>query len=272
MLLETLGLYSSRVRKLRGIAFTTTNELCWERSGKPRPDSEAPQKQRTTPDRNAPINRYQVSFQAKDQPKKQTMIDIPTSPITTMTLLQTPQTQDENKMMLDIPTKLWHLRPPSQLPIIKARKKVRFAVKEEISPSSKSPLLRLPVDEWKSLWYSPEELHAIKTAVYLVCRQLKQYLKNNPNPSLAVSDETRGLEQRCCMERQRRKYLTLRYILKVSRHPDMSRRASICSQWASQLACIQGQRDHATLKRTAMSVEASLEVLSLSTANKRIRR
>jgi hypothetical protein len=82
------------------------------------------------------------------------------------------------------------------------------------------------------------------------------------SPSLAISDVTRGLESRSCPERQRRKYLTIRYVLHVARslqqsqhhhhpsqqHPSadtvVASRARICSQWATQLALAEAQCDY----------------------------
>lgn len=217
---------------------------------------------------NAQPTREVPSKVPATQPPQYTMIEIPTSPRTTMTLLKVPF-NEESKQMMTIPTKLWNLQPRHTISQQTAKKQVRFSATTDASPSSESPLLRLPENEWKTLWYSHEELQAIKMAVHRVCRQLKQYLKNNQTPSLALSEETRGLEQRCCMERQRRKFLTLRYVLKVSRHPDMSRRAGICSQWASQLASTQAQRDHASLKRQVVAmVECCSPVVA---SNKRMR-
>jgi hypothetical protein len=76
-------------------------------------------------------------------------------------------------------------------------------------------------------------------------------------PSLAVSDATRGLESRSCPERQRRKYLTIRYVLHVARSLQQQQqpvapsadtvvasRARICSQWATQLAFAEAQCDY----------------------------
>jgi hypothetical protein len=137
--------------------------------------------------------------------------------------------------------------------------KVTFSAHVDESPSTKSPLHQLEsVDQWDSLWYTARELAAMKEQIHAESRMLVRYLRKiqgyhhhdpaftpttttTTTPCLAVSDETRGLEQRCCLERQRRKYLTIRYIVHVSaRYPHNPRitaeRGIVCSRWATQLA------------------------------------
>jgi hypothetical protein len=140
-----------------------------------------------------------------------------------------------------------------------SKKRVTFAACiDDYSPSCDSPLHRLDgIEQWKTLWYNYDELSMIKNEVYKTSSKLKRFLSSScqshggaATPSLSVSDETRGLEHRCCPERQRRKYLTIRYVLHVARLPNVSNtvladRARICSQWATQLAHAEACRDAA---------------------------
>jgi hypothetical protein len=140
-----------------------------------------------------------------------------------------------------------------------SKKRVTFAAcVDDYSPSCDSPLHRLDgTEQWKTLWYNCDELSMIKNEVYKTSSKLKRFLSSScqshggaATPSLSVSDETRGLEHRCCPERQRRKYLTIRYVLHVARLPNVSNtvladRARICSQWATQLAHAEACRDAA---------------------------
>lgn len=65
----------------------------------------------------------------------------------------------------------------------------------------------------------------------------------------ASERSVRGLESRCCLERQRRKYLTNKYIVKASQHPNLSaeRLAALstkCTQYASRLAVQEAHDDY----------------------------
>jgi hypothetical protein len=79
-------------------------------------------------------------------------------------------------------------------------------------------------------------------------------------PLLAATDQCRGLEARCCLERQRRKYLTNKCIVKAQSHlsPDqLALLSQKCTAWASELAAREGARDYfrAYAKRRAPEEE-----------------
>jgi hypothetical protein len=66
-------------------------------------------------------------------------------------------------------------------------------------------------------------------------------------PEVAEEGETRGLEHRVCLNRQRHKYLAIRCTLKAqmqSRCPDfIARISNKCTQWAKELAVAEADRD-----------------------------
>ena len=90
----------------------------------------------------------------------------------------------------------------------------------------------------------------------LLLLQLQQPQQVLQQPSFARGDtRTRGYEQRACYERQRRKYMTLKYVVKISKrnHPKYSYIAhpeplafaySTCSKWATELAIEEAKRDY----------------------------
>lgn len=76
--------------------------------------------------------------------------------------------------------------------------------------------------------------------------------KSENNSSAEDDDEddrrhSRGLEQRCCLERQRRKYLTNRCIVRAQKQLTPGQLAELarrCTLWASALAVEEGRRDY----------------------------
>jgi hypothetical protein len=108
-----------------------------------------------------------------------------------------------------------------------------------------------------SLWYRQEDLELFRNEARELCRQMRPpAMKPNSDTTsgkktvgqllLARDWATRGLEQRCCLERQRRKYLANRCIVRASQHmhPDELARLTIrCTAWAASLAREEGKRD-----------------------------
>lgn len=92
-------------------------------------------------------------------------------------------------------------------------------------------------------WYTPEELDAWRTAARVECRSLPV----RPGTcSLSFDAESRGLEQRACRERQRRRFLVLHCIAKQAPTTDSSTLAALstkCTQYATQLAVEEAARD-----------------------------
>jgi hypothetical protein len=131
------------------------------------------------------------------------------------------------------------------------------------------------IDEYCSAtWYRMEELEKFRNDAREICREMKyndallcftadttnsghqsdsdSSTTSNPSqriPSLARNSSTRGLEQRTCTERQRRKYLSTRFILKVApqlyqHNPNKLAELSLkCNAWATDLAIEEGIRD-----------------------------
>lgn len=123
-----------------------------------------------------------------------------------------------------------------------------------------SPLDHFEFEEdWSAAWYRMEELEFFRNEARGICRNMR-LLDNaeqasigpcgQKTPSLARDYLTRGLEQRTCSERQRRKYLTTRFILKAAarlRGDDPVKLATVaqkCTAWATDLAIEEAARDY----------------------------
>ena len=96
--------------------------------------------------------------------------------------------------------------------------------------------------EKEELWYSTESLDAFKTEVRLLCRKLRDA------PAEDDSENSRGLEHRICLIRQRNKQLALRCVLKAqmkSSCPDFLAGISLkCTAWASEQARKEATQDY----------------------------
>jgi hypothetical protein len=136
---------------------------------------------------------------------------------------------------------------------------------------SPSPLLCFDSEnDWFTLWYLMEELDKFRNEARDICREMKyhdmlvhyaddnsssdsesssQAISSRVTPTLARSSYTRGLEQRSCTERQRRKYLSTRFILKIAPRlykNDPNKLAEVaqkCNAWATELAIEEAARD-----------------------------
>jgi len=151
-------------------------------------------------------------------------------------------------------------------------KRVHFADTVSVS-SSPSPLDQLQVEDnitsYSDLWYQLGDLAMFRDEARLLCREMRRLDEQEPtyNPRLLClsrHEQTRGLEQRSCLERQRRKYLAIRFIVKASHKADSEEQLAEASRritaWAAELAVAEAKRDYV---RAYYCEHAS------STANKR---
>ena len=153
---------------------------------------------------------------------------------------------------------------------------VRFSEPSVIH--SKSPLeLLQTTKERNSLWYSTTEILTFRQETRHTCRLLRKRLRRlklakceadpvrinesfrvelsqcwHDQPSLSLCPQTRGLEARYCLERQRRKYLASKFILtaaSILHHTseDADKLAEVakrCNAWATILAIKEASRDY----------------------------
>jgi hypothetical protein len=110
--------------------------------------------------------------------------------------------------------------------------------------------LDLSQEQAHQIWYPSSELEQFKTEARILCRRLReqqqqQKKENNPQEHVLIP---RGLEQRVCGQRQRRRYLALCCVLKAQQKCRCSdfigRVAHKCTQWATDIAHLEGQHDY----------------------------
>ena len=119
---------------------------------------------------------------------------------------------------------------------------------------------------YSSQWYEAEDLGNFREEARTICRQLRlttrthsyradtASLSSSPEEqsqsslcSMAVNTQTRGLESRMCLERQRRKYLTTKAVVRAQSKLNPERLAALsmrCTRWAALLAREEGARDY----------------------------
>lgn len=112
------------------------------------------------------------------------------------------------------------------------------------------PILKPSGTDCGLLWYLQNELNLFRSQARDMCRLMRTFTHRNlctlswDNPESKC--DTRGLEQRSCFERQRRKFMTNRFILKAShvlsadRLADLSRNVTA---WAVDIAVQEAIRD-----------------------------
>lgn len=134
-------------------------------------------------------------------------------------------------------------------------RKVGFADRIDVIPST-SPLDMIESAQLRDIWYDIFELDDFRTEVRELCRAMRTHCSQGPDAkvcSFARSYHTRGLEQRSCLERQRRKYLTMKCVVRGQHALDEDRLAELslrCTKWAGELAYEEAARDfvHAYLE------------------------
>ncbi|GAX17745.1 hypothetical protein FisN_24Hh189 [Fistulifera solaris] len=122
------------------------------------------------------------------------------------------------------------------------RKRVAFSAQNETIYVPSFVTSFFPNEEEASsrksdLWYRPADLAGFREEARSLCRRC---------PSLLSQESLRGLEQRLCPERKRRKYVSNRCIVHASKKRDADDLAALCrkiNEWSTELAVIEGARD-----------------------------
>jgi hypothetical protein len=146
-----------------------------------------------------------------------------------------------------------HLQPQQQQQQQCQRRRVSFSGSTCVIPIT-SPLDRLSSQEQSALWYHVTDLDHFRTEVRDLCRKMRVSTEpvlsstvGTSTYSLGAHFHTRGLEQRACLERQRRKYLAARCILRAQSKVESGEHLAIiahkCTAWATILAREEAARD-----------------------------
>lgn len=127
-------------------------------------------------------------------------------------------------------------------------RKVGFVDYTKVIPST-SPLDIIETSQLSDLWYDVFELDDFRTEVRELCRSMRTSCTQGPDAKVctfARDYHTRGLEQRSCLERQRRKYLTMKCVVRGQHGLDQEKLAQLslrCTKWAGELAVEEAARD-----------------------------
>ena len=142
---------------------------------------------------------------------------------------------------------------PASYPVMKKRSRVQFSHASVVGTvTARSDF---STEERNHIWYESDELETFKNEARTLCRARR--CPNSP-PQQPESDSfsSRGLEARSSLKRQRSKGLALRCVLKAqarSRDPDFIARISQqCTQWASEVALVEGSKDFFQIYRPHM--------------------
>ena len=126
--------------------------------------------------------------------------------------------------------------------------KKRVSFDETFSVEFAEPLCAsLTPQERDSVWYSPAEMESFHSEARRVCRQHRTVCQQGDR-SLESAVSLRGLELRLSSRRQKRKYMTIQCVLMAEQKMHMKQEALArfavkCTQWATQAAAVEGQRD-----------------------------
>jgi hypothetical protein len=117
--------------------------------------------------------------------------------------------------------------------------------------------LDLSQEQADQIWYPSSDLELFKVEARILCRRLREEQEeSNENASNVQVPIPRGLEQRVCGQRQRRRYLALRCVLKAQQKCPcsdfMGRVARKCTQWATDIAHLEGQHDYCDVYHPAL--------------------
>jgi hypothetical protein len=119
--------------------------------------------------------------------------------------------------------------------VLRRRRRVSFQEPQVVSEVT--PCSSMTPEERSEIWYQQTDLIGFKNEARDLSRRLRAYPEQE--------EECRGLEHRISFERQKRKLLAIRAIIKAqTRHPDqLAMIASRCTAWAKEIAVLTGHQD-----------------------------
>lgn len=137
----------------------------------------------------------------------------------------------------------------------KPRRAVSFVLEATAIPSAS------PLDESEggygncaSMWYRPADLDQMRSEARELCRSMRAAdgavagAAPGRTVKMAADEPSRGLESRCCLERQRRKFIASKCIVQAQHKltPDrLAELAGRCTSWAAEVAAVEAERDYA---------------------------
>jgi hypothetical protein len=151
--------------------------------------------------------------------------------------------------LIELPTMMNTCKDENMMsPAAKPHKGVRWADEEKSEIPIKSPLEYLSSEqEWQSIWYDASDLERFRSEVRAICYNIRLQSRETLY-NLARNSYFRGMEQRTSMERQRRKFLAIKCIVRGQAKLGgnalgLAALAQKCTAWASILAIEEASRD-----------------------------
>lgn len=130
-----------------------------------------------------------------------------------------------------------------------SRRSRRVTFQDTCSVQYVEPRSSLCPQERDAVWYKPTDIEAFHTEARNLCREIRARSSSSSSSGVPETDTTpRGLELRRSMARQKRKHITIQCVLLAQRRmpqqpAQVACLASRCSQWATEVAQVEGQRD-----------------------------
>mmetsp|Transcript_20650 Transcript_20650/g.26643 ORF Transcript_20650/g.26643 Transcript_20650/m.26643 type:complete len:230 (+) Transcript_20650:138-827(+) len=148
-------------------------------------------------------------------------------------------------------------------------KRVRFSDNDRVIPIP-SPLDQLKHGgqhqlsgvDFPEIWHSVTDMDTFRKEARNLCRMMRLTGEGAPANvcTMAQNQQTRGLESRSCLERQRRKLLASKCIVRAQSKLEPDRLAALaqrCTSWASILAQEEAARDHVRAQSSCEDLAAA---------------
>ena len=195
-----------------------------------------------------------------------------------------PQQQPQDTLIFLLPSSTPALCTPPM-----ARKRVTFATTDQVISAPRRTIEEDDQNNNDKVFYTVAELEGFRDEARTACRQFRAATLAHKTISggeettaanvcsLAFDEQTRGLESRMCRERQRRRFLANKCIVKAQSKLESPERLSAlsirCTRWAQQLAREEAIRDYqrAYGSDTTMHKKRSLEQHNDLVSERRVR-
>jgi uncharacterized protein YdaT len=137
---------------------------------------------------------------------------------------------------------------PLRMRSVSNTKIVRFLMTPPIIIPADHQLHATTTTPSTSTWYTSSDLDQMRSDARAACRAMRES---------AQPCRQRGLEQRCCLMRQRKKYLANKWIVHCKLEGDaLAAMAQKCTGWATRLAEQEGARDYVRAYKTTATDDA----------------
>jgi len=148
------------------------------------------------------------------------------------------------------------IKVPSEMTITASSKKrcrrrrVSFSEASANTMRTVDSLECMSESEKINAWYHHSEIENFRCNARFLCRKLRSNLTVDVDVGVGadVDNDARGLELRASIDRQKRKFLTLKFVVmaqcKIVDPVSLAILSSKCTAWSNDVAILDGQRDY----------------------------